>query len=247
MPDWFGDFHSAPRLVWGRGVFYRVPMSTVLVTGFGPYGNTPHNPAESVARAIDGETIAGATVVSRVVSCNFFQSIDEAAAAIRETSPELVVMLGEYGGRAMLTVERLAHNLNDSARYGLTDNAGVELQDEPTAKDGPVAYYATAPIRAMVLAMRAVGVPADISDTPGTLVCNHLMYGVLHHIAVENLPIRAGWIHLPALPCVAAREENLGEPSMSTETSAEGVRAAIAAAIEHRVDVTAPVRGRLQI
>ena len=132
-------------------------------------------------------------------------------------------------------------------RYGLRDNAGVELQDTLTAPDGPVAYYATAPIRAMVLAMRAAGIPADISDTPGTLVCNHLMYGVLHHIATEQLPIRAGWLHLPALPSVAALEENLGSPSMSTETAAEGVRAAIAAAVANETDVTTAVRSRWQI
>lgn len=219
----------------------------VLVTGFGPYGNTPTNPAELVARAIDGETIAGERIASRIVRCNFFGSVDDAAAAIREVDPELVIMLGEYGGRAEITVERIAHNLNDSARYGLHDNEGVVLQDDLTAPDGPVAYYATAPIRAMVLAMRAAGIPADISDATGTLVCNHLMYGVLHHIAVEKLPIRAGWMHLPHLPRVAALEDNLGAPSMSTETAAEGVRAAIAAAVEHQVDVSDVVRSRWQI
>jgi len=222
-------------------------MPTVLVTGFGPYGHTPDNPAQSVAEALDGETIAGATVVGRVVPCKWFKSIEAATGGIREVEPELVVMLGEYGGRAMITVERLAHNLNDSTRYGLEDNDGVVLQDERTAPEGPVAYYASAPIRAMVLAMRAAGIPADISDTPGTLVCNHLMYGVLHHIAVERLPIRAGWIHLPHLPKVAALEENLGAPSMSAETAAAGVRAAIAAAVQNPVDLGDAVRSRWQI
>ena len=222
-------------------------MPRVLVTGFGPYGHTPVNPAQLVAEELHGDVIGGASVESRIVPCKWFQSIDATAAAIRETEPELVVMLGEYGGRAMLTVERLAHNLNDSTRYGLADNDGVELQDAPTAPDGPVAYYSTAPIRAMVLAMREAGIPADTSDTPGTLVCNHLMYGVLHHIAVERLPVRAAWIHLPALPSVAALEANLGEPSMSVETSAHGVRAGIAAALRHERDVDLPVRSRLQI
>ncbi len=222
-------------------------MSRVLLTGFGPYGNTPTNPAEAVAKQLDGETIGGAHVASRIVPCEWFKSIDAAAEGIRETKPEVVIMLGEYGGRAEITVERLAHNLNDSARYALEDNDGVVLQDALTAPDGPVAYYATAPIRAMVLAMREAGIPADISDTPGTLVCNHLMYGVLHRIAVEHSPIRAGWVHLPHLPSVAALEANLGAPSMSTETAAEGVRAAIGAAVLHATDVTDPVRSRWQI
>jgi pyroglutamyl-peptidase len=99
----------------------------------------------------------------------------------------------------------------------------------------------------MVLAMREEGIPADISDAPGTLMCNHMMYGVLHAIAERELPVRAGWVHLPALPSVAAREENLGEPSMTIETSATGLRAAIAAVLSHPKDVDAPVRSRLQI
>ncbi len=222
-------------------------MATVLVTGFGPYGHTPKNPAQSVAEALDGEVLGGATVVARVVPCTFFGSIDATVAAIRELQPVFVAMLGEYGGRAMITVERLAHNLNDSTRYGLSDNAGLELQGRPTVPNGPVAYYATAPIRAMVLAMRAAGIPADISDTPGTLVCNHLMYGVLHHLAVDESAVRAAWIHLPHLPEVAAREENLGAPSMSAETAAAGVRVAITAALEHAVDVDEPVRSLLQV
>ena len=116
-----------------------------------------------------------------------------------------------------------------------------------TAPDGPAAYYATVPIRAMVKAMRAAGVPADISDCTATFGCNHLMYGVLHHIAVNELPVRAGWVHVPALPEVAALEANLGMPSMSAETSAEGLRAGIAAIVANPTDITDPVRSRLQI
>jgi len=222
-------------------------MSTVLVTGFGPYGVTPTNPAQLVAEAVDGRVIAGATVVSRIVSGAYFESIADTVRAVDEVRPELLIMLGEYSGRAMITVERLAQNLNDCARYGLADTAGVVLAGEPTAPGGPAAYHATVPIRAMVLAMRRAGVPADISDAAGTFVCNHLMYGMLHHIASEGLPIRAGWIHLPYLPEVAALEQNLGAPSMSADTGAAGVAAAIEAALLHRVDVTEPVPSRLLI
>lgn len=108
-----------------------------------------------------------------------------------------MIMLGEYPGRATLTVERLAQNINDCGGYGLADTAGKVLVGEPTDPDGPVAYHATVPVHEMVLAMRAAGIPADVSDAAGTFVCNHLMYGVLHHIASRNLPIRAGWVHLP--------------------------------------------------
>lgn len=108
-----------------------------------------------------------------------------------------MIMLGEYPGRATLTVERLAQNINDCGGYGLADTAGKVLVGEPTDPDGPVAYHATVPVHEMVLAMRAAGIPADVSDAAGTFVCNHLMYGVLHHIASRNLPIRAGWSICP--------------------------------------------------
>ncbi len=222
-------------------------MSEVLVTGFGPYGVTPTNPAQLTAEALDGVTIAGATVVSRIVPGAYFESIAAAQQAIAEIGPELVIMLGEYPGRAMITVERLAQNINDCGRYGLADTAGAVLVGEPTDPAGPVAYHATVPVHAMVLAMRKAGVPADVSDAAGTFVCNHLMYGVLHHLAQKDLPIRAGWIHLPCLPGVAAMDSNLGVPSMSVETAVAGVTAGIEAAIRQPRDTSEAVPSRLQI
>lgn len=222
-------------------------MPKVLLTGFEAYGHTPHNPAESVARHLDGKTIAGSKVVARVVPNSFFRCIEFVEAAIAEIEPQLVIMLGEYGGRATITVERIAQNLNDSTRYGLVDNAGVSLQDTLTVPGGPVAYYSTLPLRVMAHAMREAGIPADISDVAGTFCCNHLMYGILHHISVNNLLIRAGWIHLPHLPEVAALPENLGAPSMSAETSAAGVEVAISAALKNFEDIDVAISSRLQI
>lgn len=138
-------------------------MATILLTGFEAYGNTPHNPAESVARLLDGKAINGSEIISRIVPNNFFESIDFVWDAIAETSPDIVVMMGEYGGRATITVERIAQNLNDSTRYNLADNRGCILQDRLTVPDGPAAYYTTLPIRSMVKAMRDAGIPADIS------------------------------------------------------------------------------------
>ena len=185
--------------------------------------------------------------MSIIVANTFFKCIDVVSAAIEEVRPETVIMMGEYGGRAMLTVERIAQNLNDGARYQLLDNEGYSMQDELTAPDGPAAYYATLPIRAMVKAMRDAGVPADISDTGGTFCCNHLMYGILHYIAVGGLSIRAGWIHLPHLPEAAAHPGNLGAPSMSVDTAATGVEAAIRAILAHEVDIAEPILSRWQI
>lgn len=214
----------------------------VLVTGFEPYGNTPINPAEQVARRLDGPG-----VVARIMPNTFFKCLEAMKSALEEVRPEAVVMLGEYPGRSMVTVERLAQNLNDGTRYGLVDNDGNRLQGQWTVPGGPAAYYATLPTRAMVLAMRAAGVPCDLSDAAGTFCCNHLMYGTLHHIATAGLAIRAGWIHLPALPEVAARVENLNMPSMAVETSLAGVKAALEAIRSHPQDVDEAVPSRLQI
>jgi len=222
-------------------------MTTVLLTGFEAFGHTPINPAEQVARALDGTIVDDGKIVARIVPNVFFKSIEFVRSAIEETSPSVVVMMGEYGGRATITVERLAHNLNDSTRYGLADNDGCALQGRPTAPGGPVAYYTTLPIRAMVKAMRQEGIPSDISDTPGTFCCNHLMYGILHHIATTGLKIRAGWIHLPYLPSTAAMAENLGAPSMSVETSSAGVLTAIRAILKNPEDIQEAVLSRLQI
>jgi len=222
-------------------------MRSVLLTGFEAFGTTPVNSAEQVARDLDGEEVGGVKIVARIIPNTFFTCIEVVQAAIAELRPVVVVMMGEYGGRAMITVERIAQNLNDGARYGLRDNDGKLLQDVLTAPDGPAAYRATLPVRAMVRAMRDAGIPSDISDVAGTFCCNHLMYGILHHIAVEVLDLPAGWVHLPHLPEVAALEQNLGAPSMSVETAAAGLRAGIAAIAAHPQDTTDPIASRLQI
>ena len=222
-------------------------MKKVLLTGFEAFGNTPINPAELVARTMDGMEVGNGAIVGRVVPCVFFKTIDVVKEAIDEVQPQVVVMLGEYGGRSMVTVERLAQNLNDCARYHLADNDACVLQDRLTVPDGPAAYYSSLPVRAMVKAMREEGVPSDISDTPGTFLCNHLMYGILHYIATTGLRIRAGWVHLPHLPSIAALEQNLGAPSMSVETSVAGVRAGIRAVLENAEDIQEPILSRWQV
>lgn len=240
-------FTPSEAMARSNGWESRSDMKTILLTSFEAFGNTPVNPAEKVAELLEGEEIEGARVFTRIIPNTFFKCIHVVQAAIEELSPDIVIMMGEYGGRAMVTVERIAQNLNDSARYQLLDNDGCSMQDTLTVPGGPVAYYSTLPIRAMVRAMRDGGIPADISDVAGTFCCNHLMYGILHHIEVEKLQISAGWIHLPHLPEVAALDYNLGEPSMSAETAAEGVSIAIAAVVTHPVDTEDTIVSHLQI
>ncbi|WP_281927209.1 pyroglutamyl-peptidase I [Roseibium album] len=222
-------------------------MKTILLTGFEAFGTTPVNPAEKVARHLDGETVEGARIVSSVIPNTFFVCIDAVKAAMAQSGADAVVMMGEFGGRATITVERFALNFNDATRYDLKDNAGVTLQDKPTDPEGPLAYQSTLPLRAMVKAMRDGGIPADISDAAGTFCCNHLFYGVLHHLAQTNRTTPAGWIHLPHLPEVAAMDANLGTPSMSVETAAAGLRLALSALVKHPQDIDDAISGRLQI
>ena len=216
------------------------------MTCFGDWAGSSANPSKTVAEALDGATVGDATIGTVIVPNFFDKMVGVVTDEIDRISPDMVIMMGEYGGRSMITVERIAQNLIDATRYDMGDDSDSRPQDKPVVTGGPAAYYATLPIRAMVQAMRRAGVPADISDTAATFGCNLLMYGVLHHIAKKRLPIRAGWIHLPALPVTAALEINLGMPSMSAETQVHGVRVAAAAAVENETDITDPIRSRLQ-
>lgn len=158
-------------------------------------------------------------------------------------------MLGEYPGRAMVTVERVAINYNDATRYGLSDEAGFAPQGTKVVEGGPAAYLSTLPLRRIVRDLRAAGIPADISGDAGTLMCNHLMYGILH--AVNGRDITAGWVHLPALPEEAAKDVNLGMPSMTAELSTRAVLSVVASVAENARqggdDIQDAVRSRLLV
>ena len=221
-------------------------MKKILITGFGDWAGSSANPAKAVANALDGTSVAGTTISTVIAPSIFDEMVGVVTDEIDRVLPDIVIMLGEFCGRSMMTVERLAQNLIDATRYDMGDESGSRPQDMQVVPGGPAAYYATLPIRAMVKAMRQAGIPSDISDTAGTFGCNLLMYGVLHHIAQRGLPIRAGWIHLPSLPATAALEDNLGMPSMSLETQIHGLRAAIAAVVKNEKDIDDPIRSQWQ-
>ena len=205
----------------------------VLVTGFDPFAGEQLNPSWEICKRLPPE-IAGARIETCRAPCEFRRSIEVVAEAIERHRPMAVVSLGQAGGRTHLSVERVAINVNDAR---IDDNAGSKPIDEPVAANGPAAYFATLPIKAMAIAMREAGAPAEVSNTAGTYVCNHLMYGVLHYLAGSGSAARAGFIHVPY-----AEEQALGiagRPSMSIDTMVKGVRAAIEAAVTHRHDVAA--------
>jgi pyroglutamyl-peptidase len=196
----------------------------VLVTGFEPFGGEKTNPSWEICNRLPRE-IAGLRVEICRVPCEFRRSIEVVAAAIEKHRPALVVCLGQAGGRAHLSVERVAINIDDART---ADNAGAQPVDESIASNGPPAYFATLPVKAMASAMRAAGVPTEVSNSAGTYVCNHLMYGVLHFLAASGSDTRAGFIHVSY-----AEEQVLDKPAipaMAVASMTRGVEAGIAAA-----------------
>ena len=202
------------------------------MTGFDPFGGERLNPSWEICRMLAGKTVGGRRIETCKVPCVFRASIEAVAAAIEEHRPGLVICLGQAGGRAHMSVERVAINLDDAR---IADNGGLQPVDEPIARDGPPAYFATLPVKAMTAAMRAAGVPAQVSNSAGTYVCNHLMYGVLHYLAASRGTARAGFIHVPYAEAQVLDKPAL--PSLSIATMARGVEAAIEAAILNATDL----------
>jgi len=200
-------------------------MKTVLLTGFEPFNKEPINPAWETVRTLDGWGEADFRVVARQLPCVFGDANAAMAALIDELRPALVIAVGQAGGRVDLSVERVAINVDDAP---IKDNAEQQLVDEPIVRGGPAAYFATLPIKAIVAALRAAGLPASVSQTAGTFVCNHVFYGLMHAVSGRN-DVKAGFIHIPYLPEQAARHP--GAASMSLEQMIEGIRVAIRTAL----------------
>ncbi|QND84265.1 Pyrrolidone-carboxylate peptidase [Chromobacterium vaccinii] len=172
-------------------------MKTVLLTGFEPFGGETINPSWEAARRLDGETIAGARVHARLLPCAFGSALDALNRELDALRPDIAIAVGQAGGRPDIAVERVAINIDD-ARF--PDNAGRQPIDQLIVADGPAAYFSTLPIKAIVAGLRERGLPATVSQSAGTFVCNHVMYGLLHRGG-----LRGGFIHLPFLPEQAVR------------------------------------------
>lgn len=198
----------------------------ILVTGFDPFDGESCNPSWDAVSQLS-EQIAGAEIVTKCVLTEFRRATAEVSEAIDELAPDAVVFVGQAGGRADVTPERVAINLEDAR---IPDNAGAQPIDVPVADDGPAAYFSTLPVKAMVAAIRDTGLPAYLSNSAGTFVCNDLMYGVLHHLAVTGrTAVRAGFVHVPFVPEQAARYE--GAASWPLDDIVRALTAAIEAVV----------------
>jgi pyroglutamyl-peptidase len=206
-------------------------MPNILLTGFEPFGGEAVNPAWLIAQSLDGEVIEGARVVALQLPCVFGDSLRVLHRALTQHRPQLVLALGQAGGRTDLTPERVAINVDDAR---IPDNAGQRPIDTPIVAGAPAARFSTLPIKAMVAAMQAAGLRASVSQTAGTFVCNHVFYGLMH--ALRRRPtVRAGFMHVPLVPEQAAAQA--GQPSMTLSDMQRGVRVALAAALTVAQDV----------
>jgi pyroglutamyl-peptidase len=195
----------------------------LLISGFEPFNGQAINPSREVVAALAGRGIPGADLHSLVLPVDAERAPRQLLEFVDEWKPGVVVCLGEAGGRARISIERVAVNLLD---FRIPDNAAQQPVDQPAVDDAPDAYFSTLPTRAMFEAARDAGVPAELSMTAGTYLCNLVSFCVLHHIATGRLRCRAGFIHLPFLPEQAAREHR-AVPSMALETMVRGVEAGL--------------------
>ena len=198
---------------------------TVLLTGFAPFGGETINPSWQAASALDGTQIAGHRLTARLLPVEFGASLAALHDAIAEISPALVLCVGQAGGRAQLSIERVAINVDDAR---IPDNANGAPIDSPIVAGGPVAYFATLPIKAILADLHAAGIPAEISQTAGTYVCNHVFYGLMH-VLRDTPHIRGGFIHIPYAPDQAARHP--GAPSLPVDTVIAALRIAVRTAL----------------
>lgn len=214
-------------------ILERVISMKILVTGFDPFGGEKINPAiESVKKLPDH--IAQAQIIKLEVPTVCHESLKVIDAAIAQYDPDVILSIGQAGGRTDLSIERIGINIDDCR---IPDNAGVQIIDEPIYADGPAAYFSNLPIKAMVQRIQHRHIPASVSNTAGTFVCNHVLYGVRHLIETKyyGQGKRSGFIHIPYLPQQVIDKKNVA--SMSLETIVEGLIAAIEAIVDTQEDL----------
>jgi pyroglutamyl-peptidase len=202
----------------------------ILLTGFTPFGNEDINPSWEAVRQLHDTQIGGHQVVAQLLPTAFDDSRTTLEQAIQEIRPAILVGVGQAGGRSRLSIERVAINVQDAR---IPDNTGAQPIDEPIITQGPAAYFSSLPIKAMLAALQAEGIPAEISNTAGTYVCNHIAYLMLHQ-AAKHHGMRAGFIHIPYLPSQAARFPNA--PSMAQEDVVRGLALALKVAATRHSD-----------
>lgn len=204
----------------------------ILVTGFEPFAGETLNPAFEALSALP-DTIAGAEII-RLRIPTVFETCDAVVEeAIETLAPDVVLCVGQAGGRFDISIERVAINLADGR---IPDNAGDQPIDRIIRSSGQNAYFATVPVKAMVERIRSKEIPASVSYSAGTFVCNYIMYCVAHSIATDHPGMRSGFIHVPYMPSQAIGKAS-NTPTMSIETMVIAISAAIEAIVDTDIDL----------
>ena len=198
----------------------------ILITGFDSFGGETVNPAYEAVKLLP-DTIAGAEIIKLEVPTQFHRAGAVLENAMQRHKPDAVICVGQAGGRAAITPEKVAINLMDGR---IPDNAGYQPVDGPIREDGETAYFTSLPVKAMVQRMRDAGIPAAVSYTAGTYVCNYLLYTLLYLIDKKYPNVRGGFIHVPyAMEQVINKP--LGTPSMDLRQIARGLETAVEAVV----------------
>ena len=205
----------------------------VLLTGFDAFGGAEVNPSGQAVQALHGLVIEGHRLVAAVLPTEFCTALTRLDALLEKHHPALVICVGQ-ARRPCLSMERIAINVNDAR---IADNAGQSPIDTPIVAGGPAAYFSSLPIKAMFSAVSDAGLVAEVSQTAGTFVCNHVFYGLMHRLATQAAlkHTRGGFVHVPALP------EQVSEPGvaagMPLADIVQGLRVAVTAALTHHTDM----------
>ena len=202
----------------------------ILVTGFDPFGGEKVNPATESVKKLPNE-ILGAEIIKLEIPTVERKSLEKIEQAVEKERPDVVISVGQAGGRADISIERVGINVDD---YRIKDNEGNQPIDEKIAQDGPDAYFVTLPIKAMVKKITEHNIPASVSNTAKTFVCNHVTYGVAHLAKTKYPNMKTGFIHIPFLP-----EQAVGKnvATMSLDMITKALELAIEAVIENKEDI----------
>lgn len=198
----------------------------ILVTGFDPFGEDKMNPAIEAVKELP-DKIADAKIIKLEIPTVFHKSAELVHQSLLKEEPDYILHIGQAGGRLDLTPERIAINLDDAR---IPDNQGEQPIDEPIISDGEAAYFSQLPIKAMVSYIKDAGVPASVSNTAGTFVCNHIMYQTLYQTHTKYPKMKAGFMHIPYLSEQVMNRPDT--PSLSLKEIVKGIEAAITAIID---------------
>lgn len=203
----------------------------VLITGFDPFGGESINPALEAVKKLP-DNIAGSEIIKIEIPTVFRKSLEKIEENIIKHNPDIVISIGQAGGRFGITPERIAINIDDAR---IPDNESKQPIDLPIFEDGENAYFTTLPIKAMVEEMKKGEIPCSVSNTAGTFVCNHVMYGILYMAAKKYPNIKGGFIHVPYIPSQVLDKPNMS--CMSIDDITKGLELCIKAAVSNDSDI----------